>query len=274
MIKITATEVNKLRQATGVGMMDCKKALQESNGDYDLAINYLRKKGQKISDIRADKEAKEGVVIAKTNNEENFGSIITINCETDFVAKNEEFLKFSRLILQKAVEEKVKSIDSVNVMEINGSAIKDLVTDMVGKIGEKIQISDYQYIDAPFVCSYIHSNNKVSSIVGFNKRDLGEMGKHISMHVVAINPRYLDQKEIPKEVIEKELQLGREQASQEGRPDNLIEKIANGKLSKFCKENTLLNQEFIMDNKKTVRQCLSDFDSTLEVLEFKRVSIS
>jgi elongation factor Ts len=276
MIKITASEVNKLRQATGAGMMDCKKALQESNGDYDAAMYYLRKKGQKISDLRADKEAKEGVVIAKTNDSKTFASVVMVNCETDFVAKNEEFIKFVNSISEKSIETKSKSIDELNGHTIGGSSIDDLLADMIGKVGEKIQISQYKYVEAPIVFAYIHLANKIGSIVGLNKSDIDgidEVGKGISMQVAAISTSYLDQDCNPKDVIDRELEFGREQSRQEGRPENLIEKIAIGKLNKFYKENTLLGQEFIKDNKKTVKQYLQDFNKELAITEFCRLSL-
>ncbi|MCF8327675.1 MAG: translation elongation factor Ts [Bacteroidales bacterium] len=276
MAKITASEVNKLRQATGAGMMDCKKALQESDGDYDAAMDYLRKKGQKMANKRADKEVNEGVVIAKTNEEQTFAAVVMLNCETDFVAKNDEFLKFAHSIVDKAIEIKAKSADELKAAEIDGNKVDDLLTDMIGKIGEKIQLSDYQYIEAPVVFAYNHLGNKLGSIMGFNKKDfdgVDEAGKQVNMQIAAMNPVSLDKDGVPQDVIEHELELGRDQARQEGKPDNLIEKIANGKLNKFYKEGTLLNQEFVRDSKKTVRQYLEGLDKELTVTEFKRLSL-
>lgn len=276
MAKITAAEVNKLRKATGAGMMDCKKALQESDGDYDAALDYLRKKGQKVANKRADREANEGVVIAKTNDEDTFAVILMLNCETDFVAKNEDFQKFAHLLADKAIEIKAKSLDELKAAEIDGNKVDDLVTDMIGKIGEKLQISEYAVIEAPIVFAYNHLGNKLGSIMAFNKKDVDgieQAGKEVNMQISAMAPVSLDKDSVPQDVIDHELELGKEQARQEGKPENLIEKIAMGKLNKFYKESTLLNQDFVRDNKKSVGQFLSELDKDLTVTEFKRVSL-
>ena len=276
MAKITAAEVNKLRKATGAGMMDCKKALQESDGDYDAALDYLRKKGQKVANKRADREVNEGVVIAKTNQDATFAAILMLNCETDFVAKNEDFQNFAHSLVDKAIEIKAKSIDEIKAAEIDGTKADDLLTDMIGKIGEKLQISDYAYIEGPIVFAYNHLGNKLGSIMAFNKKDVegaDEAGKQVKMQIAAMSPVSLDKDSVPQDVIEHELELGREQARQEGKPDHLIEKIAEGKLNKFYKDSTLLNQEFVRDSKKTVRQYLSELDKDLTVSEFKRLSL-
>lgn len=276
MAKITAAEVNKLRKATGAGMMDCKKALQESDGDYDAALDYLRKKGQKVANKRADREANEGVVIAKTNDDKTFAVILMLNCETDFVAKNEDFQKFAHSLADKAIEMKAKSLDELKAGEIDGNKVDDLVTDMIGKIGEKLQISEYSVIEAPMVFAYNHLGNKLGSIMAFNKKDVDgieQAGKEVNMQISAMAPVSLDKGNVPQDVIDHELELGKEQARQEGKPENLIEKIAMGKLNKFYKESTLLNQDFVRDNKKSVRQFLSELDKDLTVSEFKRVSL-
>lgn len=276
MAKITAAEVNKLRKATGAGMMDCKKALQESDGDYDAALDYLRKKGQKVANKRADREANEGVVIAKTNDDKNFAVILMLNCETDFVAKNEDFQKFAHLLADKAIDIKAKSLDELKAAEIDGNKVDDLVTDMIGKIGEKLQISEYAVIEAPIVFAYNHLGNKLGSIMAFNKKDVDgieQAGKEVNMQISAMAPVSLDKDSVPQDVIDHELELGKEQARQEGKPENLIEKIAMGKLNKFYKESTLLNQDFVRDNKKSVGQFLSELDKDLTVTEFKRVSL-
>lgn len=276
MAKVTAAEVNKLRSATGAGMMDCKKALEESDGDYDAAMDYLRKKGQKKADKRADKEANEGVVIAKTNEDQTFAAVLMLNCETDFVGKNDDFVNFAHSLVDKAIEIKAKSIDELKETEIDGSKVVDLLTDMIGKIGENIKISDYQYIEAPIVFAYNHLGNKLGSIMAFNKKDfegVEDAGKQVNMQIAAMNPVALDKDGVPQDVIDHELELGRDQARQEGKPENLIEKIANGKLEKFYKEGTLLNQEFVRDNTKTVREYLESLDKDLTITEFKRLSL-
>ncbi|MFO8086305.1 MAG: translation elongation factor Ts [Bacteroidales bacterium] len=276
MVKITAAEVNKLRKATGAGMMDCKKALQESDGDYDAALDYLRKKGQKVASKRADREANEGVVIAKTNDDNTFAAIVMVNCETDFVAKNDDFLNFAHSIADKAIEMKAKSLDELKAAQIDGNSIEDLMTDMIGKIGEKLMLSEYGYIEGPMVFAYNHLGNKLGSVMAFNKKDFADVedaGKQVNMQIAAMAPVALDKDGVPHDVIEHEMELGREQARQEGKPDHLIDKIAEGKLNKFYKEGTLLNQDFVRDSKKTVRQYLQNLDKELTVKDFKRLSL-
>ncbi|MFO8054211.1 MAG: translation elongation factor Ts [Bacteroidales bacterium] len=276
MAKITAAEVNKLRKATGAGMMDCKKALQESDGDYDTALDYLRKKGQKIASKRADREANEGAVIAKTNEEKTFAAILMLNCETDFVAKNDDFMNFAYTIAGKAIEIRAKSVEELRSAEIEGNKIEDLLMDMIGKIGEKIELSEYHYIEAPIVFAYNHQGNKIASVLGFNKRDfenVEQAGKEIAMQIAAMSPVSLDKDTVPREVIDHELEMGKEQARQEGKPEDLLEKIAMGKLNKFYKESTLLNQDFVRDTKKSVRQYLSELDKDLVITGFKRLSL-
>lgn len=257
-------------------MMDCKRALQESEGDVEKAIEILRKKGQKVASKRADKEAREGVVIAKTNDAKNYGAIILVNCETDFVAKNEDFVKFVREIADKAVINAPKSMEELMAMDLNGRTVEQNLTEQVGKIGEKIEINGFEFIDAPAIFGYIHMGNKLATIVGFNKADVNgidELGKEIAMQIAAMNPIAVDKDDVDEGIIQKEIEIGKEQARQEGKPEELLEKIAMGKLNKFYKENTLLNQEFTRDSKKTVRQYITEHDKDLTVTSFKRLML-
>jgi len=276
MIKITAAEVNNLRKITGAGMMDCKKALQESEGDVEKAIDILRKKGQKVASKRADKEAKEGVVIALANEDNSFAAVVMVNCETDFVAKNEDFVNFVRSIAQKAIDEKPKSIEELKGLDLNGRTVEENLNDQLGKIGEKIQLGGYEFIDAPASVAYIHMGNKLATIVGLNMNDVegaADIGKDIAMQVAAMNPVALDKESVSQEVIEKEIEIGKDQARQEGKPEEMLEKISMGKLNKFFKENTLLNQEFIKVSKTPVRDYLKGKHKDLTVTDFKRLML-
>ena len=276
MTKITAKEVNDLRKRTGAGMMDCKNALVESNGDIEKAIDYLRKKGQKLASKRADRNASEGIVLAKTNAENNFASLIMLNCETDFVAKNQDFIDFINTVLDKSIETKPNSLDELKTMNINGRTVADNLTDMVGKIGEKMEIPHYEFIESPIVFSYNHHGNRLATIMGMNNSsvaNIDQMGRELSMQIAAMNPIAIDKDDIDQKIIEREMEIGKEQALQEGKPEELAEKIAAGKLNKFYKENTLLNQDFIRDTKKTVRQYLSENDKDLTITAFKRLML-
>lgn len=276
MTKITAAEVNNLRKITGAGMMDCKKALQESEGDVDKAIDILRKKGQKVASKRADKEAKEGVVIAMANDDNTFAAVVMVNCETDFVAKNEEFVNFVKSIAQKAIDAKPKSIEELKALDLNGRTVEDNLNEQLGKIGEKIELGGYEFIEAPAAVAYIHMGNKLATIVGMNKSDVDNIvsiGKDVAMQVAAMNPVALDKDSVPQDVIDKEVEIGKDQARQEGKPEELLEKIAMGKLNKFFKENTLLNQEFIKESKTPVQAYLKGKDKDLTVTEFKRLML-
>ena len=277
MTKISASEVNMLRKKTGAGLMDCKKALTEAEGDFEKATDILRKKGQKIAAKRGERDAKEGYVIAKTNEELKRGAILILNCETDFVAKNEEFTNYANAIIDLALSKGIKSIDSILEESINDESVKDGITNLVGKIGEKIELSQLHTIDSDQVIAYNHPGNRLASLVGLNvnKGDDGEtVGKDVAMQIAAMNPVALDRDGVDKSIIEREMEIGMEQARQEGKPEAILEKIATGKLNKFYKENTLLNQEFIKDNKKTIKQLLSEIDSSLTITEFCRQSLS
>ena len=272
---ISAKEVNELRKKTGSGMMDCKKALQESNGDMQAAIDFLRKKGQKIAAKRGDRDAKEGLVIAKTTNDSSKGVLICLNCETDFVAKNEDFGKLANTIANIASEKTPSNVDQLLNLSFdgNGLSIGDKITEQTGVIGEKIEISGYEIIEAVQVIAYNHPGNQIASIVGMNDKADDE-GKQVAMQVAAMNPIALDKNSVPQEVIDREIEVGKELAIQEGKPVEMAEKIAMGRLNKFFKETTLMNQVFIRDNKKTVQQFLKDTNPDLTVTDFKRISLS
>lgn len=277
MTKITATEVNNLRKLTGAGMMDCKKALQESSGDMEKAIDILRKKGQKIASKRADREATEGVVIAKTNAEKTFAAVVMVNCETDFVAKNSGFVEFVNQVADKAIEKAPISLEELKGLDLNGRTVEENLTDQVGKIGEKIKLSKYEFIEAPMTFAYNHMGNKLATILGLNGvviKNIEETGKELAMQVAAMNPVAIDKENVDQKIIEKEIEIGKEQARQQGKPEEMLEKISMGKLNKFFKDNTLLNQEFVRDTKKTVRQYLAEQDKDLMVTGFKRLMLS
>ncbi|MCD4771921.1 MAG: translation elongation factor Ts [Bacteroidales bacterium] len=275
-MKITAAEVNKLRKQTGAGMMDCKNALVENEGDFDKAIDYLRKKGQKIASKRADKETSEGVVIAKTNTEKNFSVVLIISCETDFVAKNQDFIDYVNSVTDVAIKNKPKSIEELKVIDINGRTVEESILDQVGKIGEKMELAGYDFVDAARTFAYNHQGNKLATILGLNKSDgenIDKIGTELAMQVAAMNPIAVDKSDVPQKIIDKEIEIGKEQAIQEGKPEQLIEKIALGKLNKFYKDNTLLNQDFVRESKKTVRQYLAENDKDLTVTSFKRLML-
>ncbi|MCK4361106.1 MAG: elongation factor Ts [Bacteroidales bacterium] len=276
MKKITAADVNKLRKQTGAGMMDCKKALVENDGDFEKAIDYLRKKGQKIAAKRADKEATEGIVLAKTNTDKNFAAIVMINCETDFVAKNQDFIDYVNSIADLAIAKTPKSIDELKSLDLNGRTVEESLSDQMGKIGEKIQMSNCAFIEAPIVFAYNHHGNRLATILGFNKNnvaDIENIGHELAMQVAAMNPLAVDKDDVDEKIIKREKEIGMEQARQEGKPENILEKIALGKLNKFFKDNTLLNQDFIRDTKKTVKQYLAETDKELKVTVFQRLML-
>ena len=274
MVKIKAADVAKLRKMTGAGMMDCKKALQESEGDYEKATDILRKKGQKVASKRADKDALEGLVLAKKSNDEKIAMIISLNCETDFVAKNEDFIKLANSILDTAIKENPANLDELNNLSLGKGTVKDEVINITGIIGEKMELSYFGKIEAEKVVTYIHQDKKVASIAGFNKNNFEEqVGKDIVMQITAMSPIAVDKDGITQDVIDKEIEIGKELAINEGKPEELAEKIAIGRLNKFFKENTLLNQQFVKDNKQTIKEYLQSFDKELTVTTFKRYSI-
>ena len=271
---ISASDVGKLRKQTGSGMMDCKKALVEANGDFDLAVDILRKKGQKVAAKRADRQAMEGVVIAKTNDDNSKAILISLNCETDFVAKNEDFIAIAQDILDTAVSADLSSAEAIHDLKLsNGMTVAEKVLEQTGVIGEKIEISA-QLIEDVQVSSYIHAGNRLATLVGFNATTDLQVARDVAMQVAAMNPLAVDKDGIDQETIDRELEIAKDLARQEGKPEEMLEKIAFGRLNKFYKENTLLNQAFIKDGKKTVAQYLKDQDDSLSVTCFKRVGLS
>lgn len=273
-ITISAADVNKLRLQTGAGMMDCKKALMEANGDFEKAIDYLRKTGQKVAANRADREAKEGYIIAKTNDEGSKGYLIGLSCETDFVAKSADFVKFADDLLNLAISRDAANIDALKALPMGDVTVNDKLFDIIGKIGEKIDITSYEVISAPKVVIYIHPGNKVVSMVGMSSASApAETGKDVAMQIAAMNPVAVDKNDVDSKTLEREIEIGKEQARAEGKPEEMLEKIAQGKLNKFYKENTLLNQQFIKDDKVDIRQYLEKTEKGLTVKQFKRVQI-
>jgi elongation factor Ts len=275
-VKITAAEVNNLRKITGAGMMDCKKALVEAEGDTEKAIEILRKKGQKVAAKRGDNQASEGLSIAMTNGEGTNGVIVKVNCETDFVAKNSDFYSFVEGIAKVALENNAQSADHAKGLIMNGLSVEESITDQIGKIGEKIELSAVNSIDADTVVAYNHPGNQVASLVGLNKagNEVSEAGRDIAMQVAAMNPVALNRDGVPQEVIDKEIEIGKDLAIKEGKPEELAGKIAQGRLNKFFKENTLLEQEFIKDNKQSVSKYLDSISKGLSVTEYIRMSLS
>lgn len=275
-VQISASEINKLRQATGAGMMDCRKALTETNGDFEAAIDWLRKQGQKVAAKRSDREAKEGVIIAKTTDDNKAGIIVCVSCETDFVSKNADFVSFAKTIADAAVANNVKSLEELNNVEINGSKVFDLVNDKLASIGEKIGITRFERIEAPYVASYIHGANRMGVLVGLTS-EASEAGKDVAMQIAAMNPVAVDPSSVPAETIERERAIVTEQIKQDpkmaGKPDEMIAKIAEGKLNAFFKEQTLLAQPFVKDAGKSVADYLKSAGSDLKVTEFKRVAL-
>ncbi|MEM7550256.1 MAG: translation elongation factor Ts [Bacteroidota bacterium] len=273
---ISAKEVNELRKMTGAGMMDCKKALQEADGDFDKAVEILRKKGQKISAKRADRETNEGSVFVKTNDDNTEGILIAIGCETDFVAKNDEFQKLGQKILNVASSEKPADIPALKALKIDSLTVEEKLTELIGKIGEKLEIVSYIRQEGEQVVPYIHAGSKLGVLVslkGADGKDVKEAGRDVAMQIAAMNPVALDKNDVSKEIIEREIEIGKEQARAEGKPEQMLEKIATGKLNKFFKENTLLQQAFVKDNKSSIAQYLDSVNSGLTVSQFKRVSI-
>jgi elongation factor Ts len=273
MANITAAEVNKLRQITGAGMMDCKAALIESEGDTEIAIEILRKKGQKIAAKRADREATEGIVIAKTSDAHDFGALIIVNSETDFVAKSDDFINYANAVIDLAAAKKPTTLEDLKGLDLNGRTVAENLMDLVGKIGEKLELSGYYFVNAELVSAYNHLGNKLATLVGLNKNGIAgidEAAHNVAMQIAAMSPIAIDRDDVDKSVIEKEIEIGMEQARNEGKPENMLEKIAIGKLNKFYNENTLLNQEYIKDNTKNIRQYLESIDKGLTVKAFCR----
>jgi len=273
---ITAAEINKLRQMTGAGMMDCKKALTEAEGDFEKAIDELRKKGQKVAANRSDRDSKEGLIVAKTTADNKRGVVLGVNCETDFVAKNESFIQLANKILDIAIAKNATSAEQVwGLAYDNNITIADKLIEQTGVIGEKIELTKFGIVEAPFVIAYNHPGNRLANIVGFSSATVkADVAKDVAMQVAAMAPVAVDKGDVDADTIRREIEIGKEQAREEGKPEDMLEKIALGKLNKFYKESTLLNQEFIKDNKKTIAQYLNESEKGLTVTGFKRIALS
>jgi elongation factor Ts len=276
MSTITATEINKLRQATGAGMMDCRKALTETNGDFEAAIDWLRKQGQKVAAKRSDREAKEGVIIAQTSADHKTGFVVCISCETDFVSKNAEFVAFAQSIADAAVANNVKSAAELNEVSVNGTKVSDMINDKLASIGEKIGVAKFERVDAPFVASYIHGSYRMGVLVGLTA-EAAEVGKDLAMQIAAMNPVAVDPESVPAETVTREraiiIDTMKEDPKMAGKPEEMIAKIAEGKINAFFKEQTLLAQAFVKDGSKTVGDHIKSVDAALTVTEFKRVAL-
>lgn len=273
MSKITAADVNKLRKSTGAGMMDCKKALVEAEGDFEKAIEILRKKGQKVAAKRADRDSSEGAVIAKVNDANNRGVIVSLNCETDFVAKNEDFVNLAQSLADLALNH--NTLDSLLAADLNGITVSDKLTEQTGVIGEKIEIGGFETLEAPFVGSYIHAGNKIATLTGLSANVNGaeEVAKNVSMQAAAMNPVALDEDGVSKETIEKEIEIAKDQLRTEGKPEAMLDNIAKGKIKRFFKDNTLINQDYIKDSKQSVAEYVKSVNADLKVTGFKRVAL-
>lgn len=274
-VNISASDVKKLRDMTGAGMMDCKKALSEAGGDFDKAIEELRKRGQKLSTKRADRDAKEGVVVAMVSDDKSKGIVLRLSCETDFVAKNESFIDLTKRFAQIALDNMPDSSEALLALPFDGITIGDKVAEQTGVIGEKIEISSYEKLQAALVCPYIHMGYRAGVLIGLNKDAAGafDAGRDVAMQVAAMRPVAVDKDDVDQTTIEKEIEIGKEQARQEGKPEAMLEKIALGKLQKFFKESTLLNQDYVKDNKMSVSQYLKSIDKELTVTAFRHVEL-
>jgi elongation factor Ts len=275
MADISAADVAKLRRVTLAGMMDCKKALEESEGNFDKAIEIIRKKGQAVANKRSDRDATEGVVFSKVNADGKLGAMIVLNSETDFVAKNADFIAFATKILEIALTSKPANLEELKALPLDNGKIGDKIVEYIGIIGEKVELSYYEKIEAAHVQAYIHPGNKLATLVGFTKAGVDvQVYKDIAMQVAAMNPVAVDKDFVSQTVIAQEIEIGKEQARREGKPEEMLEKIAQGKLAKFFKESTLLNQDFVKDNKMTIRQYLQSASKDLTVTDFKRFSLN
>ncbi|WP_276503799.1 translation elongation factor Ts [Terrimonas pollutisoli] len=274
-VTISAADINKLRQATGAGMMDCRKALTETNGDFEAAIDWLRKQGQKVAAKRSDREAKEGVVIAQTTADNKTGIVVCVSCETDFVSKNADFIALVQSIADTATSNNIKTVEELNEATVNGAKIADLINDKLASIGEKIGITKYERVEAPYVASYIHGAYRIGVLVGLSK-EAAEVGKDIAMQIAALNPVAVDAASVPADVIAREksiiMDVMKEDPKMAGKPEEMLSKIAEGKLGAFFKEQTLTAQAFVKDAGKSVADYLKE-SGDVKVTEFKRVAL-
>ena len=273
MSKISAADVNKLRKATGAGMMDCKKALVEAEGDFDTAVEVLRKKGQKVAANRADRDSSEGAVIARVNNDATIGVIVSLNCETDFVAKNESYVTLANQLADVALAH--DSLDSFLAADFNGVSVADKLTEQTGVIGEKIEIGGFERLEGAFVGSYIHAGNKIATLTSLSAGVDGaaEAAKNVAMQAAAMNPIALNEEGVDAATVEKEIEIAKDQLRQEGKPEAMLDNIAKGKLKRFFKDNTLVNQAYIKDGKQSVGDYVKSVDADLSVTGFKRVAL-
>lgn len=275
MATITAQDINKLRQATGAGMMDCRKALTETNGDFEAAIDWLRKQGQKVAAKRSDREAKEGVVIAQTSPDHKTGIVVCVSCETDFVSKNQDFVDFVQGIADAAISSNVKTIDELKEAEVNGAKVSDLINDKLASIGEKIDLTKFERVDAPYVASYIHGANRIGVLVGMDKES-EEVGKNIAMQVAALSPVAVDADSVPADIVSREksliMEMMKEDPKMAGKPEEMLSKIAEGKLGAFFKEQTLTAQAYVKDGGKSVAEYLKE-NGDVKVTQFTRVAL-
>lgn len=270
---IKASDVSKLRKMTGAGMMDCKQALSETNGDFDKAVEIIRKKGQLVASKRADKEASEGCVLSGSKG--SFAALVVLKCETDFVAKNDNFVAFTQSILNVALENKTSDIDTLKKLPLNGSTVEEQIVEQVGIIGEKLELDYFACIEAGTVVSYIHPGNKLATIVGLSVEGIDEqVAKDVAMQVAAMAPISITREGVDKVIVEKELEIGREKAREEGKPEQILDKIAQGRLNKFFQESTLLEQSFIKESKMSVKQYLESVNKELTVTDFKRYTLN
>jgi len=270
---ITAADVNKLRQQTGAGMMDCRKALVESDGDFEQAVDYLRKKGQKVAALRSDRETKEGVIIAKTAADGKSGVVVALGCETDFVAKNEDFIKFAQSLVDLALTSGANTVEELGAATLDGATVNDKVNDQVAKIGEKITLARFEKISAASVTAYIHGNYRMGVLVGFSEAVAEEVGKDVAMQIAAMNPIAVDAAGVSEDLIAREKAIALEQIAAEGKTGDMAEKIAMGKVNKFFKDNTLLQQAFVKDNNKSVGDYLKSVNAGLKVTGFSRIAL-
>ncbi|WP_106830362.1 translation elongation factor Ts [Parabacteroides pacaensis] len=270
---VSMADITHLRKMTGAGMMDCKNALNEANGDFDKAMEIIRKKGQAVAAKRSDREASEGCVLAAENG--NFAAVVALKCETDFVAKNADFVALTQSILNKALEAKPSTKEELLALEIDGSTIQNLITDKIGVTGEKMELGEYGFVTGETVVSYIHPGNKLATVVALNQPNVErQVARDVAMQVAAMNPVAVRPEEVPAEIIEKELEIARDKARAAGKPENLIDRIAQGGLNKYYQENTLLQQAFIKDAKETIDQYLKKQNKDLTVVAFKRVTLN